>query len=305
MYAGIEAGGTKWVCAVGTSPENRIDETRFPTTTPAETIERALAFFTPYASQIRAVGIGSFGPVDLHAESPTYGFITTTPKAGWQFTDVVGPIRAALNVPAHAVGFDTDVNAAALGEQRWGAARGLDTFVYVTVGTGIGGGGMVHGRLMHSLLHPEMGHMLLRRDPARDPFAGACPFHGDCLEGLASGPAIEKRWQARGETLSVDHPAWALEAHYLALAAVNLITILSPQRIILGGGVMHAPGLFAAIRPEVQRLLKGYLQVAEITERIDEYIVPPGLGDDAGVLGALALAEAALKSATENTKDAN
>lgn len=286
MYAGIEAGGTKWVCAVGTGPDDIIALERFPTTTPAETLARAIAFLGQF-SALKAIGVGSFGPIDLHPNSPTYGYITTTPKAGWQFADVVGPLRAAFGLP---VGFDTDVNAAALGEWRWGAAQGLDTFVYLTIGTGIGGGALVNGKLLHGLLHPEMGHMLMRRDAARDPFAGACPFHEDCLEALATGPALEKRWGALAETLPVDHAAWDLEAHYLAQAVVNLICILSPERIILGGGVMHQPQVFAALRPAVQRFLNNYLQMPQITARIDEYIVPPGLGDRAGVLGSIALA---------------
>lgn len=286
MYAGIEAGGTKWVCAVGTGPDDITALERFPTTTPAETINQSIDFLGQF-SALKAIGVGSFGPIDLHADSPTYGYITTTPKAGWQFADVVGPLRKAFGVP---VGFDTDVNAAALGEGRWGAAQGLRNFVYLTIGTGIGGGAVVNGQLLHGLLHPEMGHMLMRRDPARDPFTGICPFHTDCLEALATGPALEKRWGARAETLAADHPAWALEAHYLAQAMVNLICLLSPERIILGGGVMHQPQVFEMLRPEVQTILNNYLQMPQITERIADYIVPPGLGDRAGVLGSIALA---------------
>ncbi len=289
MYAGIEAGGTKWVCAVGSGPADITALERFPTTTPAETISQAIAFLRQFPA-LQAIGVGSFGPIDLHTDSPTYGHITTTPKAGWQFTDVVGPLRSAFGLP---VGFDTDVNAAALGEWRWGAAQGLDTFVYLTIGTGIGGGALVNGKLLHGLLHPEMGHMLLRRDAVRDPFTGACPFHTDCLEALATGPAMEQRWGARAETLPPDHAAWDLEAHYLAQAVVNLICILAPERIILGGGVMHQPQVFELLRPAVQRLLNGYLQMPQLAERIDEYIVPPGLGDRAGVLGAIALAQLA------------
>ena len=293
MYAGIEAGGTKWVCAVGRGPEEIVAMEKFPTTTPAEAVARAIAFLRPFAGELRAIGVGSFGPVDLHPASPTYGQITTTPKAGWQYTKLVAPLREAFGVP---VGFDTDVNAAALGEARWGAAQGLETFVYFTVGTGIGGGAMINGKLLHGMLHPEMGHMILPRDPARDPFAGACPFHGGCLEGLASGPAMERRWGARAETLAADHPAWALEAHYLALGSLNAISILSPQRVILGGGVMTQEHLFPRIRAEVRALLADYLQVPEILAEIDQYIVPPGLRDRAGVLGAIALAELALQA---------
>ena len=287
MYAGIESGGTKWVCAIGTGPDNIIATERFPTTRPDETIRNAIAFFRQFTG-IKAIGVGTFGPVDLKVDSPTWGYITTTPKTGWQFADLVGPLKKEFGVP---VGFDTDVNAAALGESRWGAAQGLDTFVYFTIGTGIGGGAMVNGKLLHGLLHPEMGHMMLRHDWERDPFAGACPFHGDCLEGMASGPALEKRWGARAETFPPDHPAWDLQAHYLALGVVNTISILSPQRIILGGGVMSQQHLLPKIQREVQRLLQDYLKVPQILDHIAEYIVTPGLKDRAGVLGAIALAE--------------
>jgi len=285
-YGGIEAGGTKFVCAVGTAPDD-VRETRFPTTTPDESINRAIAFFREQP-RITAIGIASFGPIDLHPDSPTFGYITTTPKPGWANTDLAGAIKRALGV---SIGFDTDVNVAALGEQRWGAAQGLDTFIYLTIGTGVGGGGLSSGKLLHGLIHPEMGHIRLPHDLARDPFPGACPYHGDCLEGLASGPALEKRWGARAETLPPDHPAWKLEARYLALALVNFICTLSPQRIILGGGVMEQAQLFPLIRREVQQLLNGYVQSPMIIENIDAYIVPPGLGKRAGVLGAIALAE--------------
>ncbi|MBI5033258.1 MAG: ROK family protein [Chloroflexi bacterium] len=288
LYGGIEAGGTKFVCAIGTGPDD-LRETRFPTTTPGETINRAIAFFREQQQSLAAIGIGSFGPIDIHADSPTYGFITTTPKPGWANVDLVGEITRAFNVP---VGFDTDVNGAALGEHRWGAAQRLDTFIYLTIGTGIGGGGLASGKLLHGLIHPEMAHGYLPHDRARDPFDGVCPFHGDCFEGLASGPAMEKRWQQRAENLPIDHPAWALEAHYIALALMNYICILSPQRIILGGGVMEQAELFPMIRREVQQLLNGYIHSPEILERIDNYIVPPGLGKRAGVLGAIALAQA-------------
>ena len=286
LYGGIEAGGTKFVCAVGTTP-NDLRETRFSTTTPAETIARAVEFFRAQPP-VAAIGIGAFGPIDPNPNSPTFGFITTTPKPGWRNVDLAGALRRTLGVP---VGFDTDVNVAALGEHRWGAAQNLDTFVYLTIGTGIGGGGLASGKLLHGLIHPEMGHFFPPHDRTRDPFPGACPFHGDCLEGLASGPALEKRWGARAETLPADHPAWDLEAHYLAHALVNYICILSPQRIVLGGGVMEQAQLFPKIRRTVQRLLNGYVQAPAITEQIDTYIVPPGLGNRAGIGGALALAQ--------------
>ena len=292
MYGGIEAGGTKFVCAVGSDPEDLRGETRFPTTTPEETLNQAIAFFRQQQATLdeplTAIGVAAFGPLDPDPDSPTFGFITPTPKPGWANTDFAGVIRRALRLP---VGFDTDVNGAALAEQRWGAAQGLDTFVYLTIGTGIGGGGMAAGRLLHGLLHPEMGHLRVPHDRQADPFPGSCPFHGDCLEGLASGPALEQRWGRQAETLPPDHPAWALEARYLALGLVNIILTLAPQRIILGGGVMQQPLLFPLVRREVQKLLNGYIHAPEILERIDNYIVPPALGNRAGVLGAIALAQ--------------
>lgn len=293
LFGGIEAGGTKFVCAVGTGPLDVRAEIQLRTTTPAETIGAAVAFLQAAATEepLRAVGIASFGPVDLNPDSPRFGHITTTPKAGWAGTDFVGEIRRALGVP---VGFDTDVNGAALAEHRWGAAQGLETFIYLTVGTGLGGGGLVNGQPLHGLLHPEMGHIRIPHDWDADPFPGTCPYHGDCLEGLAAGPALEQRWGRPAEVLPAGHPAWALEAHYLALALVNYIAVLSPQRIIIGGGVSQQPELLPLVRREVKDLLSGYIKAPEILEKIDEYIVPPKLGKRAGVLGAFVLAHRAL-----------
>lgn len=292
LWGGIEAGGTKFICAVGTGPDDVRAQIELPTITPQETLDRCIAFFRgqTHLERLTGVGIASFGPVDPDPSSPLFGYITTTPKAGWGHTDVAGRIRQALAVP---VGFDTDVNGAALGEWTWGAARGLHAFVYLTIGTGIGGGGMINGALMHGLIHPEMGHIRITHDLVHDPFAGCCPYHGDCLEGLASGPAIEQRWGRRGESLPADHAAWALEAHYLALGLVNIICVLSPQRIIMGGGLMKQDGLLPLVRREVLSLLNGYVQAPQVLARIDEYIVPPALGSRAGVLGALALAQRA------------
>lgn len=294
LFGGIESGGTKWICAIGDGDHGVQAEFQFSTTTPEATLGHAIEFFRSHEAgePIAAIGISSFGPVDPDPRSATYGYVTTTPKAGWAHTDVVGPIRAAFGVP---VGFDTDVNGAALGEYRWGAAQGLHTFLYVTVGTGLGGGGMVNGELMHGLMHPEVGHMALPHDWEADPYAGHCPYHGDCWEGLAAGPAIEDRWQFPAEQLPPGHPSWHLEAHYLAQGLRNLICVLSPQRIIMGGGVMKQSFLFPMIRDKVKGSLNGYIQRAEILDDIDHYIVPPDLGDRAGVLGALALAEVALK----------
>jgi fructokinase len=290
LYGGVEAGGTKFRCAIGSSPDELKAEVSFATTTPQETIDRAIAFFQQYQRRetLSAVGIGSFGPVDLNPSSPMFGYITNTPKPGWANTEFSGRISRALGVP---VGFDTDVNAAALGEATWGAAKGLETFIYMTIGTGIGGGGMVNSQLLHGLQHPEMGHLRLPHDFEQDPYPGACPFHGDCLEGLAAGPALFGRWGHRGEELPPDHPAWRLEAHYLALGLANLICTLSPQRIILGGGIMQQAALLQMVQRNVQQLLNKYVQVPAILEQIDHYIVPAALGNRAGVLGAIALAK--------------
>ena len=277
LVGGVEAGGTKLVCAVGRG-RDVMAETRIATTSPAETLADAIAFFKDHAP-LAALGVASFGPIDLDPRSPAYGFITTTPKPGWAHTDVVGPLRRALGVP---VAFDTDVNAAALAEQRWGAARDATSVVYVTVGTGIGGGAVVNGRPVHGLVHPEMGHARIPHDRAADPFAGACPHHGDCWEGLAAAPALAARWGRPSETLPDEHPAWELEARYLALGLVNVILTLSPERVVLGGGVLARAGLLARVRAQVAALIHGYVRAADI--------VAPALGDRSGVLGALALA---------------
>jgi fructokinase len=278
MRGAIEAGGTKFVCAVGSGPDD-LRVIRIPTTTPAETLTAAINFLRPDA---RSVGIGSFGPVDLDPASATYGYITTTPKDAWRNCDFAGTVRRALGVP---VAFDTDVDTAALGEARWGAGRGLHSFVYLTVGTGIGGGAITGGRILAGASHPEMGHLRIPHDFARDPFPGACPWHGDCLEGLASGPALAARWRCAPEELPADHEAWHLEAHYLALGLASLTLTLSPQRFLLGGGVMRQTQLFEMIREELARLIAGYVAVPEV--------LPPELGERSGILGALVLAETA------------
>jgi fructokinase len=296
LYGGVEAGGTKYVCTVGSGPGDLRSEERFPTTSPAETLGRIVAFFRQ-AGPVRAVGVASFGPLDPNPASPYFGSITSTPKPGWAHTDVVGPLRAALGVP---IGFDTDVNGAALGEWRWGAGRGLDTFLYLTVGTGIGGGGLVNGALMHGLLHPEMGHVWIPHDRRRDPYLGGCPYHGDCLEGLAAGPAIAARWGQPAETLPVEHPAWDLEAEYLAAALHSFVCTVSPQRIIMGGGVMKQPQLLPLVRAKLQASLGGYVEASAIIDNIDGYVVAPALGARAGVLGAIALAERASNSEAGN-----
>lgn len=283
MYGAIEAGGTKFVCGIGTGPGD-LRTVRIPTGPPAETIRAAIDFLR--GAPLDAVGIGSFGPVCADPASPQWGRITSTPKLAWRDCDLAGPVREALGVP---VGFDTDVNAAALGEARWGAARGVGDFLYLTVGTGIGGGALASGRVLHGLSHPEMGHIRIPRDPAADPFPGSCPYHGDCLEGLASGPAIAARWGKPAEDLPPDHPAWALEARYLALAILNFACTLSCARVILGGGVMRQAHLFPLIRAELASLANGYIQLPRI--------LPPELGARSGVCGALVLAGQAASQA--------
>src|SRR6478736_290801 len=288
LYGAIEAGGTKFVCAVGTSPDDLRAEQRIPTTTPRETLEQCLAFFDSQP-KIDALGVGCFGPLELRRDARYYGHVTATPKPGWSHADVVGPLARGLGVP---VAFDTDVNAAVLGGARWGAARNLDTAIYITIGTGIGGGALIGGQLAHGLVHPEMGHLLVPREPDDLAFDGACPFHGGrCWEGLAAGPALERRYGQRAETLPGDHPAWDLEGRYIASALTSLVLVLSPERVILGGGVMQVSSLFPLIRKHLTRSLAGYVQAPALLERIDDYVVPPHLGTTSGIAGALALAE--------------
>jgi fructokinase len=271
---------------VGSSPHDLEEVTTIPTTTPDETLRQVIEFFARHPA-VAAVGIGSFGPVDLHKSSPRYGMITTTPKVGWSNTDIAGFLGTHLKVP---VEIDTDVNAAALGEGRWGAGRGFETFCYVTVGTGVGGGVVVHGQLLHGLVHPEFGHMRIPHDRARDPFPGICPYHGDCLEGLASGEALRARL-GETSTRSLDDQTLALEAEYVGLGLVNVLATLSPQRIILGGGVMNEPGLLPLVRQQLSKLAGGYFDAPELsTSGVDGFVVPPALAGLSGVLGALELA---------------
>ena len=288
-YGGIEAGGTKFVCAIGSGPDEILAENRFSTTSPSETLGKTVEFFQRYEYEfpLESIGIASFGPVDLNPESTTYGYITKTPKPDWSDCDVIGTFSRYFQIP---IGFDTDVNGALLGEFFWGAAQNINDSIYLTIGTGIGGGAMVNGNLVHGLVHPEMGHIRLQRDNEIDPFEGCCPFHGGCLEGLASGTAMEKRWNQRADTLPSNHPAWELEAEYIAQGLHILICVLSPKRIILGGGIMNQSQLFPKVRKKVLNSLNGYVKHTEILDHIDNYIVPPGLGNKAGVLGAIALA---------------
>ena len=290
MLGSIEAGGTKFVCAIGTKSGKIIERMRFSTTTPEETMKLVVEFFRD--KKIEAMGVGAFGPIDPKRGSKTYGYITSTPKPHWQNYNIVGELKKHFDIP---IGFDTDVNGAALGELRWGAAQGLKSSLYITVGTGIGAGAVVEGNIVHGLLHPEMGHIGVKRHP-EDNYRGRCPFHTDCLEGMASGPAMEERWGVKGYELSENHRAWKMEAYYLAQALVNYILILSPEKIIMGGGVMKQGRLFPLIRQEVKKLLNGYIAKKEILENIDEYIVPPLLEEDAGICGGLSLAMEAFKN---------
>lgn len=299
LVGAIEAGGTKIVCAVGTGPKD-LDRTEFPTgNKPAQILAEVSQWLRERQAQrgkLLAVGIGSFGPIDLDKDSPRYGHITSTPKPGWRDTDVVGAVRQVF--PDIPIGFDTDVNAAALGENYWGNGVGLEDLIYITIGTGIGGGGMVGGQLLHGLVHPEMGHMQLPR-LSGDSFEGVCPYHGACWEGLCSGPALKTRAGIPLEELTPEHEIWPIAAHYTAYAIANIICVLSPQRLIIGGSVRKGGRLgsdrfFQLIREKVQMVLKGYIRSPALSEGISNYIVPPLLGDDAGICGAIALAQVAV-----------
>jgi len=289
IYGGIEAGGTKFICAVGNADGRLIEKLRFPTEDPEKTIEKAVNFFRPFYlnNGLERIGVGSFGPIDSDINSGTYGNITSTPKPGWQNVDLVGLLRSRLEVD---IVFDTDVNAAALSESLWGASRSLDPSLYITVGTGIGGGYIRDGRILKGMTNPEMGHISIPHDRSKDPFIGACSYHGDCFEGLASGRSIQERLGVPAERVEQDHPFWELEIDYIGHAIANFVLTLSPKIIILGGGVMKKGSLFVGIRIKVKKILNQYVQTNEIIDNIDTYIVPPFLGDNSGVLGSIALA---------------
>lgn len=284
----IEAGGTKFICGIGNEQGIIEERVSFPTEHPDRTIGNVLDYFKD--KSIDAMGIGSFGPLNIDKNSPLYGYVTTTPKPGWENYPFLGMLSKFFDIP---FGWDTDVNAAAYGEATWGAAQGLDSCVYYTVGTGVGIGIYSEGNLVHGLVHPEGGHVLTRRHHADD-FAGTCPYHGDCLEGMAAGPAIEGRWKVKGSELPAVHPAWEMEAFYIGQSVSNTILMLSPKKVILGGGVMHQKQLFPLIRSEVSKNLNRYVNADEVLGAMDDYIVPPGLGDNAGLCGALALGLRAL-----------
>ena len=284
LYGALEAGGTKMVCAIGDENGNILERISIPTRTPAETMGPMIDFFR--GKGIRALGIGCFGPVDLNKKSPTYGYITSTPKLVWQNFPIVAEFQKALSVP---VGFDTDVNAAALGEATWGCTRDVENSIYITVGTGVGVGVIIGGKPYHGMMHPEGGHILLGRHPD-DPMVGSgCPFHDNCLEGLAAGPSLEKRWGVKGAELTGRKEVWQLEAYYIGQALADYILILSPERIVLGGGVTHQEGLLALIRQETEKQLAGYIRTNAI-QNLDSYIVGVSLNDNQGVMGAVKLA---------------
>ncbi len=286
IYGGIEGGGTKFNCAIGNGPENIIAEARFPTTTPSETIGQVIEFFTPYVGRLHGIGLGSFGPFDCNPASPTYGYITTTPKPHWGSTNILGMLHEKINLP---IAVDMDVAVAGLGEAKWGASKNNSHSLYLTIGTGIGGGYIINRQPLRGLVSLEMGHIRIPHDFELDSFRGACPYHGDCFEGLAAGPAVEARFGQRGETLPDDHPFWDVEATYIAQALVNFILTLAPQRIIIGGGVMQKDFMFPSVRKKVQELMNGYITHNMLLKDIDQYIVPPALGGRAGMLGAIAL----------------
>lgn len=289
LIGGIEAGGTKMVCAVGNENGTILERKSFPTRQPEETFEDMISYFKN--REIAALGIGCFGPIDLNPDSKTYGYITSTPKPGWANCNVVGTFQKALGVP---VGFDTDVNGAILGEVTWGVAKGTESAIYITIGTGVGVGVYVNGSLLHGLVHPEAGHILLAKHP-KDHYRGKCPYHSNCLEGLASGPAIEERWGKAAMELADKEEVWELEAYYIASAIVNYILAYSPQKIILWGGVMHQEQLFPMVRAKVKEMLNGYVSNEMITDRMESYIVKPALGEDPGILGAIKLGMNALR----------
>ena len=288
--AAIEAGGTKFICGIGNENGEILDKISIPTTTPEETMKMVVDYFKN--KEFEAIGIGSFGPIDPVKDSEFYGYITKTPKPHWSDYNIVGELKKHFNVPME---FDTDVNSAALGESLWGAGQGLSSVMYITVGTGIGAGAVINGKMLQGLTHPEMGHIFVKRDK-NDLYQGKCPFHNDCLEGLAAGPAIEERWGEKAYNLEDRNEVWEMEAHYLSQALINYILILSPQKIIMGGGVMKQSHLFPLIRKKVKETLNGYVHKKEILENIDNYIVYPGLKENAGLMGSLALGCLALEN---------
>jgi fructokinase len=284
LFGALEAGGTKMVMAIGNEHGEILEQLSIPTETPDITMVKIIDYFKE--KKIEALGIGSFGPIDLDKGSKTYGSITSTPKLAWVNYNIVNTLKNALQIP---IGFDTDVNASALGEATWGIMKGLNSGIYITIGTGVGVGVYMNGSLLHGMLHPEAGHVLLSKHP-EDNFEGVCPYHPNCFEGLASGPSIERRWNKKAYELEDNAKVWELEAYYIAQGIVNYILTLSPHKIVLGGGVMHQKQLFPLIRNEVARLLNGYIKTSQM-EELDRYIVPASLQDNQGIMGCIQLAK--------------
>ena len=289
LYGSIEAGGTKFVCAIGNEKLEILERVSFPTTTPDETMPQVIAFFNQYKDDLAAIGVGSFGPIDIRQTSETYGYITSTPKLAWQNYNFLGAMKAAFDIP---MAWTTDVNAAAYGEYAFGNGQGKSSVVYYTIGTGVGAGALQEGKFIEGFSHPEMGHMLVvpHKD---DHFEGACPFHGNCLEGMAAGPAVEKRNGRKGQDIPQDDPFWEIEAEYIAQCAYNTTLMFSPEVIIFGGGVMKQRHMVEKVHAAFTRIMKGYVAIPAL----EEYIVTPALEDNAGTIGCLALAEKALKEA--------
>ena len=283
LFGALEAGGTKMVCAIGNENGEILEQKSIPTTTPEETMPAILEYFKD--KEIASIGIACFGPIDLNKNSETYGYITSTPKIPWRNYNIVGAVKDALKIP---VGFDTDVNGSLLGEVTWGCAKGLTDDVYFTIGTGVGAGIMTNGKMLHGMLHPEAGHVKMV-PRSGDTYKGKCPYHGTCFEGMAAGPAIEERWGAKAVQLADREEVWDLESYYIAQALMGIVLTLSPQKIILGGGVMHQKQLFSMIREKMLKELNGYIQAKELAD-IDNYIVPASLNDDQGIMGCIKLA---------------
>ncbi|MCR5108771.1 MAG: ROK family protein [Lachnospiraceae bacterium] len=283
MYGALEAGGTKMVCAIGDENGRILEQVSIPTLKPENTMDKIIDYFKD--KDIKALGVGCFGPIDPDKKSKTYGYITSTPKDGWRDYNIVGVLKEALNVP---IGFETDVNGSLLGEITYGDSKGLKNAVYITIGTGVGAGIISEGNFIHGIMHPETGHMPMVPH-IRDKYAGKCPFHKNCLEGMAAGPAIEERWGKSAKELADNDEVWEIEAYYIAQAITNLILTLMPQKIILGGGVMHQMQLFPLIRKKVTDNLNGYIKAKEL-EDMDSYIVPASLNDDQGIMGCIKLA---------------
>lgn len=298
QFIGVEAGGTKFVCAYGSSPNDLHDITTIPTESPDITLPKVIDYIhsVQQKTEIKAIGLVCFGPLDLDRQSATYGHITSTPKPGWRNCNIVDRLNKEFNLP---FGFDTDVNGAAIAEYYWGAAQGLSDFLYLTVGTGIGGGAMVNGKLLHGAMHPEMGHIFIAYDKEKDPFPGVCPYHHNCLEGLATGPSLKKRWEVNSALdLPPDHPGWDLEAYYLSQALANYTLILSPQRIIIGGGVMRQQHLLPKIRQQMVKWINGYVENPTLSD-LDNYVVAPALSENTGVCGGIALGQQAFIDASK------